>query len=371
MSGAPARASARARPFQRAGRPHGGDQREAADEPPRRPGAEFGFVAPRRHGHKCSPASAPCSTGHPKPLSGSGQLRPRDAGHRPGRQGPRLLRPHRPHRDEAQPLAPRAGTRRLPAPLPRPHRDRPEREGQDPDRHGRGFHEHGPRLGRDQQAGLARTALRDRHHRRQWPPRRWAPSGWIGRRSPTITTASATSSSARSRVQRLQPARRRPRGFMLRNLAAERIFETPTGRANFSAGPLPEATEHQRAKRATDTFVLQTFRSHDQYNTTIYGLDDRYRGVYGERRVVFAHPRGSGRDPRADRRPGRHRRHPRGRRDAVAEDFRLVPFDMPRGSLAGYYPSSTCWCPSRPSARAATRRPRRSILVSLRAPVAA
>ena len=132
---------------------------------------------------------------------------------------------------------------------------------------------------------------------------------------------------------------RKPRGFMLRNLASERVFETATGRANFSSGPLPVATEHQRASASAETFVLQTFRSHDQYNTTVYGLDDRYRGVYGERRVVFAHPDDLaalkaqfgdrvdlvtvGTDDGIERR---------------AEDFRLVPFDMPRGSLAGYYP---------------------------------
>ena len=45
-----------------------------------------------------------------------------------------------------------------------------------------------------------------------------------------------------------------------------------------------------RARKAGGRFALQTFRSHDQYNTTVYGLDDRYRGVYGERQVIFIHP---------------------------------------------------------------------------------
>ena len=131
---------------------------------------------------------------------------------------------------------------------------------------------------------------------------------------------------------------RRPRGFMLRNLAAERVFETETGLANFSADTLPAQTEHQQARRTEDTYVLQTFRSHDQYNTTIYGLDDRYRGVYGERRVLFCHP-----DDLAEIRARAGARvdivgsHDDGV-TRVAEDFRLVPFDMPRGSLAGYYP---------------------------------
>ncbi|MER2269236.1 FdhF/YdeP family oxidoreductase [Methylobacterium oxalidis] len=131
---------------------------------------------------------------------------------------------------------------------------------------------------------------------------------------------------------------RRPRGFKLRNLAAERVFETPEARATFSADPLPAVTEHQRAAGSADTFVLQTFRSHDQYNTTIYGLDDRYRGVYGERRVVFAHPDDlAALRERAGERVDLVCAHEDGV-ERVAEDFRLVPFDMPRGSLAGYYP---------------------------------
>ena len=131
---------------------------------------------------------------------------------------------------------------------------------------------------------------------------------------------------------------RRPRGFMLRNLAAERVFETASGKAGFSADALPVATEHQRAAATSDTFVLQTFRSHDQYNTTIYGLDDRYRGVYGERRVVFAHPADLAElRARAGERVDLVCAHEDGIA-RIAEDFRLVPFDMPRGCLAGYYP---------------------------------
>ncbi|WP_132255738.1 FdhF/YdeP family oxidoreductase [Methylobacterium segetis] len=131
---------------------------------------------------------------------------------------------------------------------------------------------------------------------------------------------------------------RRPRGFKLRNLAAERVFDTAGGRATFSADPLPGETEHQRASTAGDTFVLQTFRSHDQYNTTIYSLDDRYRGVYGERQVVFAHPDDLAElTARAGERVDLVCAHEDGV-ERVATDFRLVPFDMPRGSLAGYYP---------------------------------
>ena len=131
---------------------------------------------------------------------------------------------------------------------------------------------------------------------------------------------------------------RRPRGFRLRNAAAEREWNTPSGKAEFSAAPLPAEIEHQQARRRKSAYVLQTFRSHDQYNTTIYGMDDRYRGVYGERRVVFAHPddiaaMGATPNARVDV-VGLHE----DGRTRVAEDFRLVAYDIPRGCVAGYYP---------------------------------
>ncbi|WP_457106700.1 FdhF/YdeP family oxidoreductase [Methylobacterium sp. P5_C11] len=164
---------------------------------------------------------------------------------------------------------------------------------------------------------------------------------------------------------------RKPRGFMLRNLAAERVFETGTGRANFSAEALPAETEHQAAQKAPDTFVLQTFRSHDQYNTTIYGLDDRYRGVYGERRVVFAHP-----DDLAEIRDRLGERvdivglHADGT-PRRAEDFRLVPFDMPRGSLAGYYPELNVLVPLSTFGEKSDTPTSKSVLVTLQARAAA
>ncbi|MBE3638859.1 FdhF/YdeP family oxidoreductase [Mangrovicoccus algicola] len=138
---------------------------------------------------------------------------------------------------------------------------------------------------------------------------------------------------------------RRPRGFRLRNRAAERIWTTPSGRAVFDARPLPEATEWQQAAGQAGTFVLQTFRSHDQYNTTIYGMDDRYRGVFRERRVVFMHP---GDIARLGLEPGA-RVTLRGLHEdgveRVVEGFRLVSHDIPTGCIAGYYPELNALVP--------------------------
>lgn len=77
---------------------------------------------------------------------------------------------------------------------------------------------------------------------------------------------------------------RHPGGFHLINAAAERRWRTSSGKANFitSKGLLEDPSSAFNSK-----LVMATVRSHDQYNTTIYGMDDRYRGVFGQRDVVF------------------------------------------------------------------------------------
>jgi anaerobic selenocysteine-containing dehydrogenase len=84
---------------------------------------------------------------------------------------------------------------------------------------------------------------------------------------------------------------------------------------------------------------LMTVRSHDQYNTTVYGLDDRYRGVHGLRRVCFI----SNHDlQRLGLRDGEHVDITSVWRDGerTVRDFRLVEYDIPPGCLAGYFPET-------------------------------
>nr|WP_318380411.1 FdhF/YdeP family oxidoreductase [uncultured Enterobacter sp.] len=127
-----------------------------------------------------------------------------------------------------------------------------------------------------------------------------------------------------------------PGGFWLGNAAAALKFNTPSGKAEFSAAPLPVSI----CPEVDAPFVLQTLRSHDQYNTTIYGLDDRYRGVYGQRDVLFMHPDdiaalGLNDGDRVDITTAS--------RDGIlrqVENFRLVSYDIPRGNLAAYYPET-------------------------------
>ncbi|WP_156292347.1 FdhF/YdeP family oxidoreductase [Serratia oryzae] len=130
-----------------------------------------------------------------------------------------------------------------------------------------------------------------------------------------------------------------PGGFYLGNAAAELRFATPSGKAQFSTAALPETLRaHQGAEQAP--FTLQTLRSHDQYNTTIYGLDDRYRGVYGQREVLFIHPQdlaelGLQEGELVEIETLWH--------DGVVRKvsgFKLVSFAIPRGNLAAYYPET-------------------------------
>ena len=75
---------------------------------------------------------------------------------------------------------------------------------------------------------------------------------------------------------------RYPHGFRLSQPARERGFATPSGRAEFGLAPLPDDVDPGEGR-----LVLATIRSHDQFNTTIYSNNDRYRGLKGLRTVVF------------------------------------------------------------------------------------
>ncbi|KOU38300.1 FdhF/YdeP family oxidoreductase [Streptomyces sp. NPDC060334] len=132
----------------------------------------------------------------------------------------------------------------------------------------------------------------------------------------------------------------RPEGFRLPHAPRdERRFPTKTGKANFTAAPV----EYPRVPEGR--LLLQTLRSHDQYNTTIYGLDDRYRGITGGRRVVMVNPLdaaelglvdGAYTDIVGEWRDGVERRAP---------GFRIVHYPTARGCAAAYYPETNVLVP--------------------------
>ncbi len=137
----------------------------------------------------------------------------------------------------------------------------------------------------------------------------------------------------------------RPGGFHLYNAAANREWKNQAGKALFNANALPEHLFSEDVlekirQQSQPVFTMQTLRSHDQYNTTIYGMNDRYRGVFGERNIVFMNPQDLARlniqggslvdietvwSDDVTRRVSR---------------FKAVSYDIPQGNVASYYPEA-------------------------------
>ena len=156
-----------------------------------------------------------------------------------------------------------------------------------------------------------------------------------------------------------------PGGFVLPHPPRDsRTFTTESGRAVLSVTPVDVL------QVPDGRLLLQTLRSHDQFNTTIYGLDDRYRGVKGGRRVVFVHPDditalgraegdvvdlvGEWTDPRTGDYSER-----------VARDFRIVAYQQPRGCAAAYYPETNPLVPLDHTAEGSRTPASKSLVVRL------
>lgn len=131
---------------------------------------------------------------------------------------------------------------------------------------------------------------------------------------------------------------RQPGGFYLPNAVKQREFHTTTGKANFTVNPLaPIALE-------AGQLLLQTFRSHDQFNTTIYGNNDRYRGIQNERRVIFMNAEDMAERSIAPEQPVDITSHFKGE-TRTARLFLAVPYDTPKGCAAAYYPEANVLVP--------------------------
>ncbi|WP_220811653.1 FdhF/YdeP family oxidoreductase [Pseudomonas paralcaligenes] len=133
-----------------------------------------------------------------------------------------------------------------------------------------------------------------------------------------------------------------PGGFYLGNAAGSRRWNTATGRARFVAHALPNDLLPIQVRNQAEAphLVLQTLRSHDQYNTTLYGLDDRYRGVYGMREVLFANEQDIRRLGFA---PGQQVDMVSLWDDGIerrVRGFTLIAYDTPSGQAAAYYPET-------------------------------
>jgi molybdopterin-dependent oxidoreductase alpha subunit len=138
---------------------------------------------------------------------------------------------------------------------------------------------------------------------------------------------------------------REPGGFYLPNGARKQEFNTRTGKAHFTVVERPKP-----APLAEGEYLMMTIRSHDQFNTTIYGLHDRYRGIYSERRVVLMNEE----DMVAAQLKTQDRVDLIGEYQGVvrrADNFLVVPFAIPRSCVATYFPEANVLVPLEQYAR--------------------
>lgn len=132
---------------------------------------------------------------------------------------------------------------------------------------------------------------------------------------------------------------RQPLGFRLAQPARELVFNTDTGRANFSAAPLHNALPPD------GKLMMCTLRSHDQFNTTVYSDNDRYRGVKNLRTLLFMNEE--------DMRERKLKQfdfiditsYAKDGTERTIKQFRVVKYNIPKGSAAGYMPECNALCP--------------------------
>jgi len=123
-----------------------------------------------------------------------------------------------------------------------------------------------------------------------------------------------------------------PGGFYLGNSARDRAWKTATNKARFTSHTIPDLT------LAAGQLRLMTLRSHDQFNTTIYDVHDRYRGVRGDRKVIFMHPVDLKERGLSDGQRVEITSHYENDKQRTVTGFRTMAYDIPRGCAAGYFP---------------------------------
>jgi molybdopterin-dependent oxidoreductase alpha subunit len=150
-----------------------------------------------------------------------------------------------------------------------------------------------------------------------------------------------------------------PGGFYLPNCNREGSFDTPTQKAQFNI-----ATAAQTVLK-DDELMMMTIRSHDQFNTTIYGLDDRYRGIYNERRVIIMNRQDMNDRGLKEKDIVDLYNYDDGK-ERVAHQFIVVPYPIPKGCTATYFPETNVLVPLRSVAEKSNTPTSKFIPVTLR-----
>ena len=115
-------------------------------------------------------------------------------------------------------------------------------------------------------------------------------------------------------------------------------WNTSTAKAQIISHDLPNRPISE------NRFILMTIRSHDQYNTTIYGMDDRYRGIYNSRRVVMMNREDMDELGLTAKNVVDLTSHFDGR-EIISEQWKVIPYDIPKGNLAAYFPEANVLVP--------------------------
>ncbi len=127
-------------------------------------------------------------------------------------------------------------------------------------------------------------------------------------------------------------------GFYLPNLPRERKFGTDSAKAKFSINKL------ETIQLLDNEYIMMTIRSHDQFNTTIYGLDDRYRGIYNERRIIMMNEKDIV-EAKLEKYQVVNLFNHHGGIERIAKKFTVVPYNIPRKCVATYFPEANVLVP--------------------------
>ncbi|WP_034040105.1 FdhF/YdeP family oxidoreductase [Wocania ichthyoenteri] len=149
-----------------------------------------------------------------------------------------------------------------------------------------------------------------------------------------------------------------PSGFYLPNGARVRQFKTKTGKANFSINKLPNW------KLKNDELIMMTIRSHDQFNTTIYGLNDRYRGIYNERRIIFMN-RGDMKIRGLQEQQIVNLKSKFNGVTRIANNFKVIGYDIPKNCCATYFPETNVLVPLDSFAHTAKTPASKSVIITI------
>jgi len=151
---------------------------------------------------------------------------------------------------------------------------------------------------------------------------------------------------------------RKPGGFYLPNCNRDGNFNTETKKAQFNIA------NFSATKLGSDELLMMTIRSHDQFNTTIYGLDDRYRGVRNERRVVFINQKDMERFGLSKLESVNLVSTYNGER-RIVHNFLVVPYDIPAGCVATYFPETNPLVPIHLTAKKSNTPVSKSIIITI------